>query len=228
MNKYISRNDLYIQYGKNTKSSRTKSLLLNKLIGNATIAKINNNQYKVVNKKKYHIFREYDGTNEFLSLFKEFRFDFIIYNITFLNEWLNQLIGKNTIFIETDRKYLNSIYKLLVDNGYKNILLNPSLEEIDKYSSSEFIIIKPLFTRSPINRTEKSSKIEKIIVDIFVDNILQRFFSTSEIPEIYRQIFNDYAINEASLNTYLSRRKIKDKFYDFLRECGLEDRINDW
>ena len=227
MDKYISRNDLYIQYGKNTKSSRTKSLLINKLIDNATIAKINNNQYKVVNKKKYHIFREYDGTNELLSLFKDFRFDYIIYNITFLNEWLNQLIGKNTIFIEADRKYLNSIYDVLVDNGYKNILLNPSLEEIDKYSSSEFIIIKPLFTRSPINRKEKSSKIEKIIVDVFADNILQRFFSTSEIPEIYRQIFNDYAINEASLNTYLSRRKIKDKFYNFLRECGLEDRIND-
>ncbi len=87
----------------------------------------------MVNKKKYHIFREYDGTNEFLSLFKEFRFDYIIYNITFLNEWLNQLIGKNTIFIEADRKYLNSIYDVLVDNGYKNILLNPSLEEIDKY-----------------------------------------------------------------------------------------------
>ncbi len=43
MDKYISRNDLYIQYGKNTKSSRTKSLLINKLIDNATIAKINNN-----------------------------------------------------------------------------------------------------------------------------------------------------------------------------------------
>lgn len=228
MNNFTSKNELYNQYKKNNMSQRSKALLINKLIEDGVIAKINNDQYKFVNKKKYHIYREYDETKDFINVLKDIKFDYIIYNITFLNEWLNHLIGKNTIFIEVDKKYANTIYEVLVDNNYKNILLNPSLEEIDKYSSSDLIIIKPLFTRSPINRKDKSFTIEKIIVDLFVDAILKRFFSTSELPDIYKQIFEKYAIDELSLNAYLTRRKIKKSFFEFLSNNKLEDKINDW
>ncbi len=227
MNNFTSKNELYNQYKKNNMSQRSKALLINKLIEDGVIAKINNDQYKFVNKKKYHIYREYDETKDFINVLKDIKFDYIIYNITFLNEWLNHLIGKNTIFIEVDKKYANTIYEVLVDNNYKNILLNPSLEEIDKYSSSDLIIIKPLFTRSPINRKDKSFTIEKIIVDLFVDAILKRFFSTSELPDIYKQIFEKYAIDELSLNAYLTRRKIKKSFFEFLSNNKLEDKIND-
>lgn len=228
MNDFTSKNELYNQYKKNNMSQRSKALLINKLIEDGVIAKINNDQYKFVNKKKYHIYREYDETKDFINVLKDIKFDYIIYNITFLNEWLNHLIGKNTIFIEVDKKYANTIYEVLVYNNYKNILLNPSLEEIDKYSSSDLIIIKPLFTRSPINRKDKSFTIEKIIVDLFVDAILKRFFSTSELPDIYKQIFEKYAIDELSLNAYLTRRKIKKSFFEFLSNNKLEDKINDW
>lgn len=228
MNKYLSKIEIYNQYAKSGLSPRSRALLISKLIERGVIAKIDNEQYKLVNKKKYHIFREYDGYNDFIDLFKDVRFDYIIYNITFLNEWLNQLIGKNTIFIETDKKYMNSIYEVLVDNDYKNILLNPSLEEFDKYFSSDLIIIKPLFTRSPIDRKEKSFTIEKIIVDLFIDDVLRKYYSISELNDIYRQIFKTYAIDEVSLNAYLTRRKIKDKFYDYLKDNDLEDKINDW
>jgi hypothetical protein len=224
---YLSKIELYEQNEKNTMSPRTKALLIKKLIEKGIIAKVENDKYKLVNKKKYHIYRDYDGTIEYINLLNNVKFDYIIYNITFLNEWLNQLIGKNTIFIEVDKKYMNSIYDILLDNDCKNILINPSLEEIDKYSSSDLIIIKPLFTRSPINRKEKSFEIEKVIVDLFTDNILRKFYSTSELPDIYRQIFKTYAIDEFSLNAYLSRRNLKDRFYEFLKNNNLEDKIND-
>lgn len=227
LNTYLSNEQLYRQYDKNNLSLRSKAILINKLVGDGVIAKVANNEYRLVNKKMYHILRDYDGTYEFIKLFRNVRFDYIVYNITFLNEWLNQLIGKNTIFIEVDKKYLYSIYELLVNNGYKNILLNPSIEEIKKYSSSDLIIIKPLFTRSPINRKDNSFTIEKIISDLFFDKVLRKFFSTSELPNIYRQIFKTYTIDEFSLNAYLSRRRIKDKFYEFLRNNDLEGKIND-
>ena len=227
MNNYLSKIELYEQNEKNTMSPRTKALLIKNLIEKGIVAKITNDKYKLVNKKKYHIYREFDETSEYISMLNTVKFDYIIYNITFLNEWLNQLIGKNTIFIEADRKYMNSVYDILLDNDCKNILLNPSLEEIDKYLSSDLIIIKPLYTRSPINRKEKSFEIEKAIVDLFADDILRRFYSTSELPDIYRQIFKTYAIDEFSLNAYLSRRNLKDKFYEFLKNNNLEDKIND-
>lgn len=224
---YLSKIELFNEYGKSKLSLRSKALFISKLTEDGLIAKVDNDKYKLVDKKKYHIFREYDNTNKYFGYLNETRFDYIVYNITFLNEWLNQLIGKNTIFIEVDKKYLNSVYDILVENDCKNILINPSLEDIDKYSSTDLIIIKPLFTRSPIDRKEKSFTIEKIIVDLFVDSILRKFFSTSELPEIYRQIFKTYAIDEYSLNAYLTRRKIKDKFYEYLRKNRLEDKIND-
>lgn len=227
MNTYLSKVELYNKYEKNDMSSRTKDMLIKKLIEDGIITKICNNQYKIVNKRKYHIYREYDNTKDLINLLKEIRYDYIIYNITFLNEWLNQLIGKNTIFIEVDKKYFNSIYELLVDNEYKNVLVNPSMQEIEKYSLSDLIIIKPLYSRSPINRKEKSFTLEKIIVDLFVDDILKKYYSTSELPWIYKQMFKEYAIDEYSLNTYLTRRRIKEKFYEFLKTNNLENKIND-
>lgn len=227
MNTYLSKVELYNKYEKNDMSSRTKDMLIKKLIEDGIITKICNNQYKIVNKRKYHIYREYDNTKDLINLLKEIRYDYIIYNITFLNEWLNQLIGKNTIFIEVDKKYVNSIYELLVDNEYKNVLVNPSIQEIEKYSLSDLIIIKPLYSRSPINRKEKSFTLEKIIVDLFVDDILKKYYSTSELPWIYKQMFKEYAIDEYSLNTYLTRRRIKEKFYEFLKTNDLENKIND-
>ena len=226
LNTYLSKVELYNKYEKNDMSSRTKDMLIKKLIEDGIITKICNNQYKIVNKRKYHIYREYDNTKDLINLLKEIRYDYIIYNITFLNEWLNQLIGKNTIFIEVDKKYFNSIYELLVDNEYKNVLVNPSMQEIEKYSLSDLIIIKPLYSRSPINRKEKSFTLEKIIVDLFVDDILKKYYSTSELPWIYKQIFKEYAIDEYSLNTYLTRRRIKEKFYEFLKTNDLENKIN--
>ena len=227
LNTYLSKVELYNKYEKNDMSSRTKDMLIKKLIEDGIITKICNNQYKIVNKRKYHIYREYDNTKDLINLLKEVRYDYIIYNITFLNEWLNQLIGKNTIFIEVDKKYFNSIYELLVDNEYKNVLVNPSMQEIEKYSLSDLIIIKPLYSRSPINRKEKSFTLEKIIVDLFVDDILKKYYSTSELPWIYKQMFKEYAIDEYSLNTYLTRRRIKEKFYEFLKTNDLENKIND-
>lgn len=227
MNTYLSKVELYNKYEKNDMSSRTKDMLIKKLIEDGIITKICNNQYKIVNKRKYHIYREYDNTKDLINLLKEIRYDYIIYNITFLNEWLNQLIGKNTIFIEVDKKYFNSIYELLVDNEYKNVLVNPSMQEIEKYSLSDLIIIKPLYSRSPINRKEKSFTLEKIIVDLFVDDILKKYYSTSELPWIYKQMFKEYAIDEYSLNAYLTRRRIKEKFYEFLKTNDLENKIND-
>ena len=227
MNIYLSKNQIYNQYNKNNNSLRTKALLISQLISKGVLAKIDNNKYKIVNKKQYHIYREYDQTNNINSLFNELKFDYIIYNITFLNDWLNQLIGKNIIFIEADKKYLNTIYDILKDNNYNNILLNPTNKEIDKYLCNESIIIKPLFTRSPINKKEKSFMIEKVLVDLFVDNILRRLFSLSELPEIYRQILSTYTIDESKLNAYLTRRRIKHSFYEFLKNNELDGIIND-
>ena len=84
---------------------------------------------------------------------------------------------------------------MLVDNEYKNVLVNPSIQEIEKYSLSDLIVIKPLYSRSPINRKEKSFTLEKIIVDLFVDDIIRKYYSTSELPWIYKQIFKEYAID---------------------------------
>lgn len=226
MDSYVTKEDLFLQYGKSNFSLRTKAYFINKLINKGKISKISNDKYKVVNKAKYHLYREYNDVSNFAELFKDITFDFIFYNISFLNEWLNQLIGKNTYIIEVDKRYMSFIYDRLNEKNYNNILINPSKKEINKYSSCE-IIIKPLFSRSPIDKKNHIFTIEKIIVDLFADSILQSFFSKAELKYIYIQIFDKYAIDEYSLNTYLKRRKIINQFYLFLKANKIETRIND-
>lgn len=204
-------------------------LCIKRFMESGMIAKVDNDLYKVVNKKSYLMDREYDGTKAIIDLlFSHYPFlDFVVYNITYLNEWLNQTIGKGTFFIEAPKEAIVSIYEKLIVAGYNNILINPKVKELKKYVSGNIIVLKPLFSRSPIIKKTHSLTIEKIIVDLYCDDIFELFFAKSELIDVYRQIFSEYAIDEVSLNAYLSRRNIKDRFYDFLEKNDLRKLMND-
>ena len=54
MDSYVTKEDLFSQYGKSNFSLRTKAYFINKLINSGKISKISNDKYKVVN----HVYKE--------------------------------------------------------------------------------------------------------------------------------------------------------------------------
>ena len=73
-----------------------------------------------------------------------------------------------------------------------------------KYNSS--IIIKNMVTKSPIRLKEHKITIEKLIVDIVCDNLLNQFYEGAEKQHMIKEIFDKYAVKYDSIKNYVKRR----------------------
>ena len=58
---------------------------------------------------------------------------------------------------------------------------------------------------------------EKLLVDVFSENILKAMFSQSEFPTIYETALEDYVIDESQMFRYAKRRKTDERIKHFLK-----------
>lgn len=140
----------------------------------------------------------------------------VIWEKVQLNEWLNFLINTNIIYIEVEKEYVDYIFSALNDNyGDKYlILLNPNQDIISRYLRENLIIVKSLYSKSPLNRDNHKIKLEKLVVDIMANEIN---LDTRSIEDITKGI-QDYDINIDKTLAYATRRRVKTKLLKTWRE----------
>ena len=128
-----------------------------------------------------------------------------------LNEWLNLLLAKNTIFIEVEKEFLETIYDALFDR-YENtmILINPSINDYYRYLKDGLIVLKPLVMRAPVSK-EGHVTLEKLFVDLICNKLLIEMFDQYAIEDLIRNASQAYAINEKKMLAYARRRGRYDK-----------------
>jgi hypothetical protein len=82
------------------------------------------------------------------------------------------------------------------------------------------ILISRLVTQSPQKTVHgvPSPKLEKILVDIFVDGDKFYYFQGEELTRIFESVFSTYWINEKTLFRYAGRRMVGEKLRQFIRE----------
>jgi hypothetical protein len=121
---------------------------------------------------------------------------------------------------ETESDILDSVFFLFKDNGY-NAFITPDENTINKYINGvdNAIIIKKLVTRSPIAQKDTIfyPTIEKILVDIFIDQTFFQFAQGTELANIYNESFRIFAVNLTKLLNYAERRKAKEGIVAFIR-----------
>ena len=83
-----------------------------------------------------------------------------------------------------------------------------------KYNSS--IIIKNMVTKSPIRLKEHKITIEKLIVDIVCDNLLNQFYEGAEKQFMIKEIFDKYAVKYDSIKNYAKRRRAFDELLKYI------------
>ena len=138
-----------------------------------------------------------------------------------LNEWLNLLIAKNTIFIETEKAFLETIYDALTEaNDNRLILLNPKIDEYYRYQKDGLVILKTMVERAPVSKNSHVT-IEKIFVDLLCDKILTEIFDSYSVRNMLQEMKKRYAFNEKRLLAYARRRGRYEEIGEFWR--GLND-----
>ncbi len=142
-----------------------------------------------------------------------------IWNTKCLNEFMIHQPGRFYQIIEVDKDATESVFYFLREKHTK-IFLNPSVDILNRYiaDKKEVTIITHLVSEAPIQEINKITTItiEKLLVDIFSDEVLFSAQQGQEMVNIFQTAYEKYTINESKLLRYANRRKKKDAILNFI------------
>ena len=147
-----------------------------------------------------------------------------------MNTWtVHQSVHTYTI-VEVEDSACESVFYHLRAKGFKNVFLEPDALLMERYVSDAEnpIIIQKLVVRSPLmsvktdnNRTVKIPKLEKILVDIYADDIVFFAYKGNEQDQLFQRVFKNYALDMKTFFAYSERRKRKTSLTQYLQSIGL-------
>ncbi len=147
-----------------------------------------------------------------------------IWETAWLNEFTRHQMSKSMLIIEVEKGFEESLFYHLKDAGRREVFLNPDERDMELYvsASAQPVIIKRLITRAPlVKRTEKKVRyytptLEKILVDLYVDEKLFYYLQGPELVNIYEHAISGYAVNFTRLFGYARRRERGEEIRGFM------------
>jgi hypothetical protein len=160
----------------------------------------------------------------FRDLQKQFPYlQICIWNTSVLNELMLHQPGRFYTLIEVDKDTTQSVFYFLKETQ-KNVFLEPNAEMLSLYASAEkeTIIVNALVSEAPVQMIESvvTTTIEKLLVDVFCDDVLFAAQQGSEMETIFREAFEKYTINENKMLRYADRRRKKQIFTNYLNRVS--------
>lgn len=141
---------------------------------------------------------------------------FQVWELRWLNEFLNHLVGENIIFLDIEKDGCDFVYEELRDKYDGELLLKPDAEQIYRYGKDGTIVIGRLVTEAPKGDAKASVPLERIMVELEANKVLRSLISTGEIPQIIRDMYDKYQVDSVKLLRYARRRNKKDIMLEVL------------
>jgi len=216
--------DFFKQFEPNLKEG-TLGWRIHALKNKNVIKAIKRGYYTISQKPKYIT----EISEELLKLAKTISEQFedvkyCLWDTNCINEFSQHQSSKRLIIIEIEKDFTESLYYELKDSFRFNFFINPDEKAIDFYisESTNPVIIKNLITRSPIaKRTEKKINLytpllEKILVDLYIENKLFYLYQGAELIHIYEKALKNYDLNYTKLYSYAKRRGKEQEINQFI------------
>ena len=158
------------------------------------------------------------------KLKKEFPYlDICIWNTSALNEFMVHQPGRFYILIEMEKEATRSVFFFLKEAKY-SVFLEPTKDLLEKYlpEEKEVFIVKSLVSEAPLQNIKgiNTASIEKMLVDIFCDDIVFSAQQGSEMRTIFKEALSKYSINESRMFRYADRRRKKESFINYLNSIS--------
>ncbi|MBU4348734.1 hypothetical protein KJ830_09975 [bacterium] len=133
-----------------------------------------------------------------------------------LKGFFHHLPSQFITFIYTDKDFLQSVKDFLLENDY-NVYLNPYKIEAEKFVElkTKTIILRSTIS-SRVPKEKNRAKIEKILVDLFMETKKISFIDEAEYTKIFSNIIFNYRINIAEILDYAHNRKIKNQMLNMI------------
>jgi hypothetical protein len=142
-----------------------------------------------------------------------------IWNTSSFNEFMIHQPGRFYILVEVDKDATQSVFYFLKENKY-SVFIDPTKDLIEKYlpDEKETIIVKSLVSEAPLQTINRINlpTIEKMLVDIFCDDVIFAAQQGSEMRTIFQEALKRYTVNESRMMRYADRRRKKERFREYL------------
>ena len=150
------------------------------------------------------------------KLKKEFPYlDICIWNTSVFNEFMIHQPGRFYILVEVEKDAKQPVFYFLKESGY-SVFIDPTKDIIEKYipDEKETLIVKSLVTEAPLQKVEGVGTVtlEKMLVDIFCDEVIFSAQHGSEMRTIFREAAGKYLINKNRMFRYAGRKRKKESF----------------
>lgn len=159
------------------------------------------------------------------SIFKKLKAEFpyanlCVWNTSVLNEFMQHQPNRFFVLVETDKETTNSVFYFLREIK-KSVFVEPTADILEKYivNEKEIFIVKPLVSEAPtqnVNNVETIT-IEKMLVDIFSDDVVFSAQQGAEMRTIFKNAFDKYTINQSKMLRYADRRRKKEELNHFVK-----------
>lgn len=144
-----------------------------------------------------------------------------VWSTSVFNEFMLHQPGRYYLLVEVDKDVTQSVFNFLTEKK-KSIFLEPTAEVLSLYASKEknAMIIKSLVSEAPVQLLQNvfTVTLEKMLVDIFCDEVLFAAQQGSEMQTIFRNAFDNYTVNENKMLRYADRRRKKEAFLNYLHK----------
>ncbi len=141
-----------------------------------------------------------------------------VWELAWLNEFVNHQIGCNYIFLEVENDGCEFVFERILTEFEGKVLLKPDQNQILRYGGNDSIIIERLISESPKGKKEPYNlAIEKLIVDLFANKRLKEMISPGDYPAALESIFNMYEVDQVKMFRYARRRNKESELREFLK-----------
>lgn len=154
------------------------------------------------------------------KLVKEFPYlKICIWNTSDFNEFMLHQPEQFFILIEVEKDATEAVFYFLKELKY-SVFIEPNSELLEKYLPNErdILIVKSMVSEAPIQKVKGiiTTSLEKMLVDIFCDNVLFGAQQGGEMRTIFNEAFAKYLINQNRILRYADRRGKKHSFKKYL------------
>lgn len=204
-------------------SGSSVSWLLSELKREQKIASVGRGVYiRVMGKSRKRKY-SYDHLEAYLEIeqavSREFPLiEFQMWEMYQMNEFVNHLFGKNTIFVEVENLCEAPVFEMLHDR-FSDVLFCPTPDIYYRQrGNGDTVVVQKLISEAPKPVTRHSAPIEKLLVDLFSKKLTGKLISRSEYQGIYEDAFTRYSIDEVKMLRYARRRHLEAEIKTFLKE----------
>ncbi len=212
--------DFYKQFEKEIKPT-TINWRVYTLVQEGVLQRIGRGKFRLGKGKKYIPEISSLTKSLFKKIKKEFPYaKFCVWNTSVLNEFMLHQPNRFFLLVETDKEITNSVFYFLREIK-KSVFIEPTIDLLQKYivNDKEVVVIKPLVSEAPTQKIKKieTATLEKILVDIFCDDVIFSAQQGAEKRTIFEEAFEKYTINQSKMLRYADRRRKKLELIQFVK-----------